>query len=306
MHKQFYNEAIFTLSLRPISPLLIKSGSSEETLDPTLPDMSFVRMQRAGQAEPHVYIPGSSLRGVLRAHAERLLRSIEEARPHSGAKRLACDPTSTGMGGTACFSGKDTTAVDGDEAYLESCYACKLFGNMALASRVRVGDLYPDPSIDPLLERRYGVAIDRITGAVAQGPFELEILTDARFNGRLTARNFTIGQFGLLAAVLLDLGEGLVPIGYGKSRGLGRVELTFDDLTIRNLRPPEGVIHGVGSLAGAETRLAYQLPDPEPDRLEVGAAAIEHRGFHTLRADATTAREWLDRAAMRWVPEVIG
>ncbi len=299
MHNTFYNEALFKLHLRPRTPMLIKAGrSGEEALDPTLPDMSFVRTSRPDRAEAEVYVPGASLRGVLRSHAEKLVRSIK--------RDQACDPTQTGgEGRKACFAGESNTGeLDGAKAYTKSCYACKVFGNTALAGRARVGDLYLDPSRAPLLERRYGVAIDRVTGAVAQGPFELEVLTDATFVGQLSLRNFTLGQLGLVAAALLDLADGLVPMGYGKSRGLGRVELTFDEFSVRTLRNPSGVLLGVGALADVETRKAYALPHPDRERMSVEAEAVRERGFYVLRADNTTAKHWLDMLADRWVEEV--
>lgn len=304
MHARFYNEVIFKLRLQPRTPLLVKAGrSGEEALDPTLPDMSFVRTNRPDRAEPEVYLPGASLRGVLRSHAEKLLRSVRAG--------LACDPTQTGEGGhlgKACFAGQaNTEKIDGPEAYNRSCHACRLFGNTALAGRARVGDLYLDGSRAPLLERRYGVAIDRVTGAVAQGPFELEILTDAVFTGQLNVRNFTLGQLGLLAAALLDLSDGLVPMGYGKSRGLGRVKLTFDELGVRTLRDPEAALRGVGWLADEETRKEYGLPDPERERLPVEVQPTRERGFYVLRSDDDrTARKWLEELSGLWVKEVGG
>jgi CRISPR/Cas system CSM-associated protein Csm3 (group 7 of RAMP superfamily) len=307
MHAHFYNEATLTLRLRPRTPLLIKSGrSGEDALDPTLPEMSFVRTQRPGQSEPEVYIPGASLRGVLRSHAEKLLRSVATAR--------VCDPTQTGAGGTnrACFAGESNTEkIDGPDAYVRSCYACKVFGNTTLAGRARIGDMYIlDPERKPLLDRRYGVAIDRVTGAVAQGPFEIEIMTDGWLEGRVTIRNYTVGQFGLLAGALLDLSDGLIPLGYGKSRGLGRVELRIADLAIRTLRPPEGALVGVGALADSTAREKFALPADDRERLELaGARASQARGFFTLQPavsaeDDAPARAWLERAAERWVAEV--
>lgn len=304
MHARLYNEAVFALRLQPRTPLLIKAGrSGEEALDPALPDMSFVRTNRPDRSEPEVYIPGASLRGVVRSHAEKLLRSV------SSRERLACDPTQTGGEGgrlgRACYGGQAGTDDDGPDAYRKSCYACRLFGNTALASRVRVGDLYLDPTHAPLLERRYGVAIDRVTGAVAQGPFELEILTDAVFRGQLTVRNFTLGQLGLLAAALLDLSEGLVPMGYGKSRGLGRVSVTFERLSLRTLRDPQGALLGVGALATEDDALAYRLPARERERVAVDAPPPSRkRGFYVLNADDTTARRWLEAVAGLWVEEV--
>ena len=203
MHSRFYNEALFEVRLRPRTPLLIKAGGEgAAAMDPTVPDMSFVRLRRPDGGEM-LYIPGSSLRGVLRGHAERLLRSV---RPDAAGDPLAHGEGETSYGLKRACRFKDD--VWGDEAYRKACHACRLFGATGLASRVRVSDLYPDGPV--LCDTRYGVAIDRVTGAVAHGPFELEIVTEGGFTGSVVLRNFTLGQFGLLAAALLDVADGLV------------------------------------------------------------------------------------------------
>lgn len=296
MHSRFYNEALLELSLEPCTPLLIKAGGEGwAALDPTIPDMNFVRTRRPG-GEPEVYIPGSSLRGVVRSYAERLLRSIDP--------NLACDPTQTRGGGRglrpACYAGQDTTKVDGPEAYSGSCYACRLFGNTAMAGRVRISDFYLQG--EPELERRYGVAIDRVTNAVAQGPFELEILTGGRFTGNLIVRNFTLGQLGLLAAALLDMSDGLVPIGFGKSRGLGRVKLTFHRLVVRTLRNPEGHLRGIGYWARGQ---GYSLPDANSDQMSWDVPASLERGFYQAVVEGNDRiRAILEQVAARWPKEV--
>ena len=230
MHAGFYNHARFEIVIRTHSPLLIKAGSEGEgMLDPILPNMNFVRTRSAGH-EPQVYIPGSSLRGVVRSYAEKLIRSVEV--------NQACDPNS-GKGSSgdlkeACFKGDKTTDLEADEAYNKSCYACRLFGNTAMAGRVRFEDLYADG--DPTLETRYGVAIDRVTGSVAQGPFEMEIATEAAFKGDIDVMNFTLGQLGVLSAALLDMNDGLAPVGFGKSKGFGRVKVAFNRFCVRTLK----------------------------------------------------------------------
>jgi hypothetical protein len=129
--------------------------------------------------------------------------------------------------------------------------------------------LYPEEK--PVSQKHYGVAIDRVTGAVAQGPFNLETVTEGSFAGIITLRNFTLGQFGLLAAALLDVGDGLVPLGFGKSRGLGRVDLAVVHLAVRTLRDPGDAILGTGALCDERTREAFDLPVPERERLPSSA-----------------------------------
>lgn len=295
MHGVFYNQATFELLLRPRTPLLIKAGGEgASALDPTLPDMNFVRTRRPG-LDPSVYIPGSSLRGVVRGYAERLLRSVETG--------LACDPTQTQKNGKgirqACFAGTKTTEEPGADIYNKSCHACRLFGNTALAGRARFGDLYAQD--EPTLEVRYGVAIDRVTGAVAQGPFEMELLTDATFAGMITLRNFTLGQMGLLGAALLDLSDGLVPMGFGKSKGLGSVNLTFTRLSVRTVQDPVGKLLGAGALRQQDD--GYLLPDDDEMSWKLSAGRV--RGFYeAATSEDSDIRSVLEAVAARWPQEV--
>jgi len=72
MHKRLVNHCTITLTLVPDGPILIKSG--QEGADPTKPDMEFVETYHAGGRT--IYLPGSSLKGAIRAHAERIVRTV--------------------------------------------------------------------------------------------------------------------------------------------------------------------------------------------------------------------------------------
>ena len=299
MHGRLYNELSLEIAIMPQTPLLIKSGQ-KASIDPALPDMQFVRTRRrlqngeVSEVNEVVYIPGSSLRGVIRAHAERLLRTLNE--------NYACLLGTEGYCLNPKKLGEEKSA---NTLYQKSCYACKLFGNTEIASRVQISDLYPAPAIDPLRETRFGVAIDRITGAVAVGPFDLEVVTDARFEGRIVLRNFTVGQLGLLGAALLDIADGLVALGHAKSRGLGRVRLEFTRAEFRFSKPTNGAILGVGELADQQLKQKYGLRDGD---------ALPVDGFQATQRDALyyqasnnsdeQIRDWLSDAARCWVQEV--
>lgn len=309
MHGRLYNEATLELTLRPRTPLLIKSGTSSG-LDPALPEMQFVRTHRRntkGEVLEELYIPGSSLRGVIRSHAERLVRSIDPQK--------ACDPlrltqnedpsrSSNFLG--ACLSpatlGKDVPVdrFSGQTAYKLSCFTCRLFGNTGIASRIRVGDLYPSDGA-PLTDVRHGVAIDRVTGAVAQGPFLMETVTDGAFTGKIVLRNFTLGHLGLLAAALLDMDDGLVPLGHAKSRGLGRVALNFDRAEFRFLRDPGGMVQGIGAL---HQERDYTLPPPEKEVYQLPVEVHRARGFFVMVTEGSAAKDWLEEAVPFWVNQL--
>ncbi|GIV06141.1 MAG: hypothetical protein KatS3mg016_1716 [Fimbriimonadales bacterium] len=295
MHGRLYNQLELEIAIIPQTPLLIKSGQ-KASIDPALPDMQFVRTRRRtpnGDIDEVVYIPGSSLRGVVRAHAERLLRTLDE--------KHACPVVEATK---RCSRQKDSEEEkDAARLYRESCYACKLFGNTDVASRVQMSDLYP--SIAPLSESRFGVAIDRITGAVAVGPFDLEVVTDARFEGRIILRNFTVGQLGLLSASLLDIADGLVALGHAKSRGLGRVQIEFTHAQFRFSKPANGKILGVGELAEDRLRKAYNLPTDDTIAVDSFQAVQRDALYYQVRSiDTDQIRRWLEAVAPRWVEEV--
>lgn len=225
MFRESLNQMTLTFTLTPTGPVLVKSGR-EAGADPTLVDMNFVRTHRPGFEKPTVFIPGSSLKGTLRSYTERVLRTV------LGEGRDGCcnifDETS--------FCGKRLEKEDNTVTrYRESCLACRTFGNTVLGGRLSVTDAYPPDNAlaeTNATEQRDGVAIDRILGSVAQGPFTLEVVTRGAFQATLTLENFELWQVGLLAVALRDLGTGFCPIGFGKTRGLGRMKVTLEQLEI--------------------------------------------------------------------------
>src|SRR5205085_1410850 len=100
MHSRVYSELTIRLTITPVGPVLVKSG--EEASDPRRPDMSFVRTFSGGRRT--VYLPGSSLKGVLRSHCERLARTADsdERRARNRGRPLACNPVHTSEKEASC------------------------------------------------------------------------------------------------------------------------------------------------------------------------------------------------------------
>jgi CRISPR/Cas system CSM-associated protein Csm3 (group 7 of RAMP superfamily) len=243
MHKRLLNEATLDFTIVPEGPILVKAG--ETGADPTRPDMEFVRTWRNG--EQIVYLPGPSLKGVIRSHCERIVRTVGEGR--------SCNPV---VKEESCVGKQELKQEhDGVHVHKKSCFICQMFGNTVLAGRVRTKDAYPVG--DVRTEERNGVAIDRVFGSVAVGPFQMEVVTSGAFETTLTIRNFTIAQLGLLALALRDLKLGRVGVGFGKSRGLGHVTLEWGTLTLRYLREPDDPrkLHGVARLLGEKEAKHY-------------------------------------------------
>jgi CRISPR-associated RAMP protein (TIGR02581 family) len=238
MFKKLYNEITIGIVIEPDGPILIKAG--EAGADPTRPDMEFVRT--CYQGNDTVYLPGSSLKGVLRSHCERLARTVqpEHADAKLDGRLLSCDPLHDKKSCGRLWDSEKKDRKQGhqppppnEQIYQRSCFVCRLFGNTALASRLRITDAYPEEATEVKTEERNGVAIDRIFGSVAVGPFNYEVAVGGKFRGSIHIRNFTIAQLGLLALALRDLELQRLGIGFAKSRGLGRVKAAVTEVAIR-------------------------------------------------------------------------
>jgi len=243
MHKRRLNEWTLHLLIEPDGPILIKSGT-ESGADPTLAAMNFVRTRHPTTGERTIYLPGSSLKGAIRSHAERIIRTV-----HGDDDRVCCDPLSKRNScGTRYKDIQDT-----DAQYKALCLACRIFGHTVQAGHLITADAYPATPMD-ILPVRHNVAIDRLSGGVAVGPFDMEVALEGQFETRLTLINFERWQVGLLALTLRDMAEGRLLLGYGKSRGLGRVKVYFGRLEVAypghfNAGDLDRTLYGAGALA---------------------------------------------------------
>jgi CRISPR-associated RAMP protein (TIGR02581 family) len=227
MHKRLVNHCTIALTITPDGPILIKSG--KEGADPTKPDMEFVETYHQGGKS--IYLPGSSLKGAIRAHAERIVRTVGSDRP-SNSKPWANDPLNDDYNYLKDENDKQKK-LPSYLLYKESSFTDQLFGNTSVASRLRIEDAYPADPKQVKLEERNGVAIDRVFGSVAVGPFNYQVCTAGEFKTKIHLKNFTLAQLGLIGLVLRDLNEGWFGLGFAKSRGLGTVKVTLDQATVQ-------------------------------------------------------------------------
>jgi CRISPR/Cas system CSM-associated protein Csm3 (group 7 of RAMP superfamily) len=149
-------------------------------------------------------LPGSSVRGRVRAQLERLLRGLglpvcTPPRPERMCPRL-----------------RD-----------EYCLACRIFGSPDLEAAVRVDDLRCE-GVDETLPQRTNVSLSRRLGT-AQGerlfvsettPWRAGTDHALTFHGQLSGRAGRTELGWLLAAIRL-----VTHVGGSKARGLGRVRL---------------------------------------------------------------------------------
>jgi CRISPR/Cas system CSM-associated protein Csm3 (group 7 of RAMP superfamily) len=289
MHKRFVNHCAIHLSIVPDGPILIKSG--KEGADPTKPDMEFVETYYQGKKS--IYLPGSSLKGAIRAHAERIVRTVgSDHKPENGQDIWANDPLNDNYDYLKDKQNKDKK-LPSHGLYKESSFTDQIFGNTAIASRIRIEDAYPANPEEIKLEERNGVAIDRVFGSVAVGPFNYQVCTTGEFKTKIHFKNFTLAQLGLIGLVLRDLNQGWFGLGFAKSRGMGAVTVSYEQAVIqypgcqlqedgrigmfaKQKSWPRTALLGVGEFL---TDNPYGFPDRDRDEQTPVAAQAMELGF---------------------------
>lgn len=295
MHAILYNQARILYRLKPITGLLIKSG--KVSFDPTRPDMEFIRTHAEIDQEitEVPFLPGSSIKGIVRSHAERILRALN---------LRVCDITLKNN----AYIPKENQ----NPPYRKHCLACRTFGYTTLSSRIRFADAFPWlPDADSTrkkeqlqkvhFEHRPGIQINRRNGTVAHGPFEVETITAGEFYGEITLRNYQLWQVALLAFVIRDINEGHQRIGAMKSRGLGRVRISIDEFRLDQygvlFQPDDIQIRGIGATKELIEKYGLFVDDviEKPDRLKVAGDGIMRQSFVPKNADADSA--WQEMAS---------
>jgi len=201
------------------------------------------------------YIPGSSFKGALRAHIERLVRAALPGR------RGACNPVSEDE---RCITREEmarwreearqesTNTGEPADAILhrrvlgQSCLVCRLFGSPWLAGKVQVRDLMlanPERWLERRYELRHGIGIDRDSETVGSGllfsyeavpagtAFEWEIVVENPdiYEYRVDGSERKAPEEGMLLLALREMKEGRIRLGGARSRGLGWMRLTFGE-----------------------------------------------------------------------------
>jgi CRISPR-associated protein Csm3 len=305
MYQRSYNRAIVRVRVTTASPLLIRAGDTG--LAPTAAALACVRT-RHGVYGSTVYIPGSSLKGVVRQAAEGAVRG--RTFTVSGQEIPgACDPLDHGA---SCYGkqrgGREAGRRASHEVYAGLCLACRTFGSLALRGRSSVRDLFPWDDASPegeaaardqaamanRTEVRNGVAISRVTGSVAHGPFDQEVVpAGVSFWGEVALENFQLWQLGLVMHALDELDAGFARLGSSTSRGLGEVRVAVESIVHEQALSGAKRPAGVGFLADAKERARYTLFAEAP--MDV-AEAGELRGL--VERFTTRAPEPWKRAAL--------
>ncbi len=251
---RFENRWIITASLRMKTALSVGSRAS---LMPAGSDLPVIKTP-----EGIPFIPGSSLKGVVRSHIEQVLRTMEALSKRRNGERLwACDPLDEQA---RCVTAERKKSImeqiGGDDqrfterVWNESCTVCRLFGSQWLASRVSFQDamLVNQNALLRLTEVRDGVGIDRDLGsAKPKIKYDFETVPQgASFGMRIIVENAEEWEVGLLVLALEAMGRSELPVGGKTTRGLGWGEL--DGLKIQCIGQNQLLDYLVGTVQPTE------------------------------------------------------
>ncbi|MBV9381317.1 MAG: hypothetical protein JO242_11670 [Streptosporangiaceae bacterium] len=240
----------------PVTPVMVQASTvnepeAESDRDP-VDIVPLQAMCSGSDSRARLILPGSSVKGVLRSHAERIMRTLLGIADLPG-KWLGQvnDPRLTAVqvlfGAAGDHSGQD--------------------GGSGQQGALSVNDCYGDMTAERVVTH---TAVDRWTGGAAENllfsvqepaaadwePMRMSLDTHRVSSGE----NENNHAIALLLLVLRDLADGWLALGFGGTRGRGAVsvaEITFDgsklpqpwaDLCGRTLAdligdPPEAVSH---------------------------------------------------------------
>ena len=223
MFDKFKNRLELTGKLKTITALRISAGRSTEPIGSDLPVIK--------DALGKPLIPGASFKGALRSRLESFLRGIDP--------EFAEDPANF----TSRSKNNEIETLkkqyEGDDFGLTAALikatdrVSSLFGTPWLASKFQVRDLTVQAeSWFGQYQERDGVAIDRDTETAANGKlYDYQVVpAGTPFEFRAVVENAEPCELGLLMIGLHQFETEQIPLGGGRSRGLGVVRLEIDEM----------------------------------------------------------------------------
>ena len=224
-HYKLYRDIKLSVNYKTLSPLRIGASKGKSLFSPI--DLQVLRININGKELP--YIPGSSLKGVFRSASESITKSYNIETCLSGS---CSEVIKNGVTRNECLQdairNNDVNRVI--NILNEYCLCCKLFGSNTYASHIKFVDAYPNED-KVRLGVKTGIAINRRSGGVQKGPFDVEFVSpNSEFNGEIILTNTPNYAIGLLAKVIDNINAGFIRLGGFKSRGFGKVKLTITSI----------------------------------------------------------------------------
>ena len=234
MFDVFRNRLEVSGILTTVTALRVGAGRSSDPLSSDLPVMK--------DTFGRPIIPGASFKGAMRSRLESFLRGVNPD--------LAEDPVNltSGKQNGIIRDLKKKYANDDlqltQEILKKTDCVSQFFGAPWLAGKFQVRDLIviSDRWFGQYQERN-GVAIDRDTEVQSSGRlYDFQVVpAGTPFSFKLVVENAVEWELGLLLVGLHQFATQQVPLGGGRSRGLGVVELVMDRMDWVDVRQGEAI-----------------------------------------------------------------
>lgn len=218
MFDKFINRYIVEADI--ITETAIHIGANNQEFKPSVVDNQVLK-----DIEGNPYIPGSSLKGVLRSFLERILR---------GKGDNVCTITDMCLNELSSASNRKDflNGLSEEESinkiYDNICIVCKIFGGQNNSSKLMIRDArLKDSKYFTGYEIRNGVTIDRDKNTAVKGHlYEVEVVpAGTTFSFKSVADNLTNEEWKYILFLLKAMEEGYIEIGGLTSRGLGSFRL---------------------------------------------------------------------------------
>ncbi|MBZ8181457.1 type III CRISPR-associated RAMP protein Csx7 [Oscillatoria salina] len=226
MFDVFKNRLEIRGTLVTVTALRISAGRSMEPIGSDLPVIKDIYGQPL--------IPGASFKGALRSRLESFLRGILGSDRH-----LVANPANENEWSISASEMKELKDQYNNDRLLtdaiinQTDLVSHLFGSPWLASKFQVRDLTvkPDTWFGQYQERD-GVAIDRDTETAAEGKlYDFQVIpAGTLFEFQAVVENAAEWELGMLIIGLHQFETEQIPLGGGRSRGLGVVRLEIEEM----------------------------------------------------------------------------
>ena len=258
MFDVFKNRLEISGKLTTVTALRISQGRSTEPIGSDLP------VVKDSLGRP--LIPGSSFKGALRSRLESFVRGINS--------QEAVDPNEL-VGPTKMRWLKEQKKLyENNDAALtaallqETDLVSQVFGSPWAAGKFQVRDLTVLPDLwFGQYQERDGVSIDRDTETASEGKlYDFQVVpAGTPFEFKAVVENAEDWELGLLMVGFYQFENEMIPLGGGRSRGLGVVKLQLDEMIWVNPSNPQDLIEYLRHLVEGQLQSYIKTPQQIED-----------------------------------------
>ncbi|MEH2181073.1 type III CRISPR-associated RAMP protein Csx7 [Nostoc sp.] len=304
MFEIFKNHLEIIGTLETVTALRISAGRSTEPIGSDLPVIK--------DALGRPLIPGSSLKGALRSRLESFLRGIHLDFAANPAQELEWSITPDEMAnvkeGIKNLNPQEKEAKLHEYIINNTDLVSSLFGSPWLASKFQIRDLTvsePEENWFGQYQERDGVAIDRDTETAGDGKlYDFQVVpAGTPFIFHAVIENAEEWELGMLMIGLHQFQTEQIPLGGGRSRGLGVVKLIIEKMNWvdvrdenykqdKNYKPqtdPEKVKNYLKALIDSNSNPTSPYIDAQPLKKAWADTFINHLSSELHKRTNTTA-----------------